>query len=184
MTKEQNAKNILRLQWKKKRDAISSERKQEASNKLLSAIQPLIENARNVLSYVSIENELDTTKLNIELAKSGRLVLPKVVGHEMHLFKVHDLENELKKGAFSIMEPDTSLCKATPIFLVDVALVPAIAFDAANHRLGFGKGFYDRFLAEHGQQFITIGIGFEEQLSPNLFPAEKHDISLSRIVLV
>lgn len=184
MTKEQNQKNILRVQWKNRRDAISSERRKTASTALMSIMLPLLAHANNVLSYMSIQSELDTTQLNTELAKTNRLILPKVEENEIKLFKIHDLENDLKKGAFSIQEPDSSLCKAIPTFLVDVALIPAIAFDAAKHRLGYGKGIYDRFLAEHGKQFDTIGIGFEEQLSNELFPIEKHDICLTRIVLV
>lgn len=184
MNHEQNAKNNLRLQWKKKRDAISPERQAEASAELVKILWPQIQNARHVLSYMSLPNELDTTPLNQKLIESGKLVLPKITEKGMELFQVENLEKDLKKGAFSVLEPDNQLCKAIPAFLVDVALIPAIAFDSANHRLGYGKGHFDRFLAEHGKQFQTIGIGFKEQFSDKFFPVEKHDISLSRIVLV
>lgn len=180
----QAAKTLLREQWKQKRREISNERRVAASIAIYETILPIVEDAARILSYVSFYDELDTSNLNDQFAKSGKLVLPRVAGNELELYEVRDPLTELRKGGWCLMEPDNDLCKAISPSNVAIALVPALAFDAANHRLGFGKGFYDRFLEKHGQRMITIGIGFSEQFSPQLLPSEKHDVSLTRIVLV
>lgn len=177
-------KKTLRSELLAKRNAIPAERKQEAALALLEALEPYIQNATNILSYVSIRDELDTSFLNRELAKKKCLILPKIFEQNLELFQVNDIDSELKKGAWSLLEPDVNLCKAISPSKVEIALIPAIAFDAANHRLGYGKGYYDRFLDEHQNEMITIGIGFKEQMHDALLPIEKHDIHLSRIVLV
>lgn len=178
------SKNELRSIWQARRKSLSPERRQEAALALIDALEPYIQNATHILSYVSFNDELDTSFLNRELAKSKRLILPKVVETRLELYEVNDIESQLKIGAFSILEPDANLCKPRPAAIIEIALIPAIAFDAANHRLGYGKGFYDRFLDEHKNEMTTIGVGFKEQLSDSLIPVENHDIHLSRIVLV
>lgn len=177
-------KSLLRSHWLQVRQAIPEERRLEASRALINVLKDILSGNKLILSYASFKDELDTTFINEKLAKENRLVLPRIDGFNLSLFQVENLDTQLEKRLQYFREPDPSLCKAIPTSEIKLALVPGIAFDAANHRLGYGKGYYDRFLEKHGNGMTTIGIGFLEQFSETLFPVEEHDIHLSRIILV
>jgi 5-formyltetrahydrofolate cyclo-ligase len=106
----------------------------------------------------------------------GMMALPTVVGDDL-IFRAWHPGDPLTKGPFGIPEP---LDTAPPV-IPDTLLVPCLGVDAAGHRLGYGRGYYDRYLAEHpGIQ--SIGVVFLVQIIPAL-PAEKHDQRLSGFVM-
>jgi 5-formyltetrahydrofolate cyclo-ligase len=105
----------------------------------------------------------------------GVMALPTVVGADL-IFRAWHPGDTLAKGAFNIPQP---LDTAPPV-IPDTLLMPCLGVDAAGHRLGYGRGYYDRYLAEHpGIQ--SIGVVFSVQIIPAL-PAEKHDQRLMGIV--
>ena len=100
-----------------------------------------------------------------------------MVGDELIPRPVTDLKT-LKKSKYNILEPPKGGCAKK----IDCVLVPAVGFDMANHRIGYGKGHYDRYLAKQSD-VVTIGVGFKEQLTQDFLPREDHDISLSNVFL-
>ncbi len=179
-----NLKNELRKQWLAKRKAVTPERRKQASLAIFNAVQDILAEPAPTLSYAPFNCELDVTQVNKVLAQKKRLVLSRIENDELTLFLVEDLDKQLVKGRFGVKEPDPTLCKAISPLKIGTALVPSIAFDAANHRLGYGKGFYDRFLWSYKHSIKTVGVNFSEQFSETPFPIESHDISLDRIILV
>ena len=103
--------------------------------------------------------------------KMGKTVaVPRVEDDDMVYYEIKDFST-LKSGYFGIMEPDGGkVCTREEGFL----LVPGVAFDPARHRVGYGKGFYDRFLAAH-PGFTTVAAAFEFQLF-DAVPFEETDI--------
>ena len=96
--------------------------------------------------------------------------MPRVEGDDMVYYEIKDFST-LKSGYFGIMEPDGgNVCMREEGFL----LVPGVAFDPARHRVGYGKGFYDRFLAAH-PGFTTVAAAFEFQLF-DAVPFEETDV--------
>ncbi|MBP7075375.1 MAG: 5-formyltetrahydrofolate cyclo-ligase [Rhabdochlamydiaceae bacterium] len=168
-------KKELRLHWKKKLLQLSFERRQEGAKAL--TLYPLPEGI--IASFVSFREEINMAPLNTLLAKKKSLALPVVQKDHLIFYHVTHLESELAPSKLGILEPIPSLCKiATHI---DVILVPALVFDTKNHRLGYGKGYYDRWL-EKGRAY-SIGVGFKEQLIEQL-PSDPHDIQLNQLCLV
>lgn len=167
-------KRALRLEWIKKRQAIPDRRRIEASIALSKQQFP----SCVIASFVSFRDEIDTAPLNMQLARKELLALPKIEPDGLSFYLVNDLGRQLDPSSFGILEPIPSLC--TPATNLHLILVPGLAFDHDHHRLGYGKGHYDRYLANHS--IHSIGIGFKEQLTAAL-PNDPHDIALSEIAL-
>ena len=119
-------------------------------------------NAHVIALYKNLPSEVNTNKL-IELSLSlGKVVvLPRVVGNDMLFYKTDSLTT-YEKSSFGIEEPtnDTSLLINNED--IDLVIVPGICFDLYGNRVGFGKGYYDRFLSDIDVD--TIGICFDEQV--------------------
>jgi 5-formyltetrahydrofolate cyclo-ligase len=174
MTETEFLKQPLRLYWKKKLLQISSDRRAQAASALTSYPFPNVV----IASFASFREEIDTHQLNRLLAKKKLLALPRIENHRLVFYHVNHPETELAPSALGILEPIPSLCKIAG--KVDIILVPGLAFDKHHHRLGWGKGHYDRTLSE-GSAF-SIGIGFKEQLI-DLLPHDPHDVDLKEIRL-
>lgn len=174
-----NNKSRLRRHFKALRASLPSWRRQEASEKALAFLKQLPSGL--VLSYASFQHELDTGAINAWLAAQGRLVLPKVQGEHLALYQVSDPCNQLERGVFEISEPLPSLCRAVAPEEISFTLVPGLAFDADHQRLGYGGGYYDRFLAKRTGR--ACGMGFREQLVVQNLPVLASDVPLDAVTL-
>ena len=141
-----------------------------------------LSNARTVLLYASKGSEADITSLLPVLTKMGKTVgFPRCIDSENMVFhKVSDI-SELTKGYFGLREPDPALpiIKKEDTGKDTLCLVPALAFDRRGYRLGYGGGYYDRFLS--GFSGKTAGITFNGCLT-DFIPADAHDIKTDYII--
>lgn len=168
-------KKAVRKQMKELRESTSESQAAESESIARHIMQlPQWQNADTVLLYHSIKGEVDTSLL---LAQSGkRLVLPVIVGEDLVLKEYS--EDRLTAGYKGIMEPSED-CPTVDPSEIQLALIPGVAFDAGYHRLGRGKGFYDRLLPL--LDCPVIGMGFSWQVIDTV-PVESHDIVLSGVV--
>lgn len=130
-----------------------------------------VREAHTVLCYHALPDEVPTTDILRELLAMGKVVLlPRVVSDTEMTVHRYQSDADLVEGAYGILEP----CGEEWHDAIDVAIVPGMAFDRVGHRLGRGKGYYDRFLSMHPQTY-KIGICYPFQLLDNV-PADAHDI--------
>ena len=143
----------------------------------------MIENYHYVLSFASQADEIDLWPFNDALAQEGRLLLPRIVSETKILpYAVSDCSSQLiLHHRWEIFEPNPKLCEPFPLEDIDCVIVPAVAFDMYGHRLGYGRGYYDRLLAQLDCPFF--GIAFSELLSTQPFPIEAHDIPINHLLL-
>lgn len=130
---------------------------------------------KTVFLYASYNGEVDTWELIEELMKSGyRIALPKVEEKEIEFYEVQDL-SLLIKSKMGILEPDTRFCiKADQEN--SVLLVPIVGFDESCNRMGYGGGFYDRYLSGNKREHQkVIGLAFELQNKADLLVEEKDE---------
>lgn len=128
--------------------------------------------AKRLGLYSPIENEVGTEEIFAAATRAGKQVFyPKVNGSGLRFCEVGALD-ELSPGRFNVLEP-TSQSGIAPEEL-DLIVLPGVAFDIDGRRLGYGKGFYDRFLALTSPECVTVGLGFDLQLKEAL-PEELHD---------
>jgi 5-formyltetrahydrofolate cyclo-ligase len=141
---------------------------------------PEIKKAGRILLYLPIKGEVDLTSLFATRAPllNKKFILPRVKDEKtLHLFYINNL-TEVEKGSFNINEPKLHLKKA-PIKEVEVAIIPGIVFAKNGHRIGYGKGFYDRLLKK--TKCPKIGIAYEFQIVENIH-GEPHDTPMDIIV--
>jgi 5-formyltetrahydrofolate cyclo-ligase len=126
-----------------------------------------------VAGFFALPGEVLLLPLMVELPQL-RWVLPRITGDGQMEFHFTDPGlNDIVTGPYGISEPtpDSPVC---PIDQIDLFLCPGIAFTATGKRLGRGKGFYDRALAQADPESIRVGVCFREQVHPEL-PADPHD---------
>lgn len=141
---------------------------------------PRFSQAQTLLLYSALPDEVQTQSLLDELTVQGKTVLlPKVVSSEDMELRRYTGKADLQPGAYGIMEPIGSLF--TDYASIDVAVVPGMAFDAQGHRLGRGKGYYDRFLAKIPDVY-KIGLCFSWQIVDEV-PSEPNDIMMDEIIV-
>lgn len=147
-----------------------------------------------VFSYLSFRDEPETLPLLRNcLAYGDRVLVPRVLGNSaMKLHKLCD-EKQLVPGAWGIPEPDKHVPE-WPIHRygeIDLVIVPGLAFDRQGGRIGFGGGYYDRFMAELKDAERAVGkdkapairaaLAFREQIMAEPIPLEKHDFRLDML---
>jgi 5-formyltetrahydrofolate cyclo-ligase len=137
--------------------------------------------AECVALYASAHNETGTELIMSAAFQAGKRVLyPAVCGHQMVFRSVVRLE-ELRKGLFGIMEP----CPTGVDHQAnepDLVVVPGVAFDLNGHRIGYGKGYYDRFLHHADCTACLVGLCHDFQLTDVAIPTDSHDIPMDIIV--
>lgn len=161
--------------------AIPNERRLQAAVQAYQTLLPLCQAFPYVLSFASFKFEIDLFELNQTLALQERLILPRIVHNHLQLFRVTNLDH-LEKHPWGILEPNPAICEPISPISIEIALIPGLGFDlTTKHRLGYGKGYYDRLLLSLSQT-QTWGIGFQEQAVENL-PYDQGDVALDHIQL-
>ncbi len=124
-------------------------------------------NADVLLAFVSKDIEIDTNMIiNQALADGKTLALPKCKEENlMDFYIVDDLAN-LKEGYYGLSEPDSTKCQLLQSIDNSVCLVPGLAFDMEGYRIGFGKGYYDRFLLDF--KGVTVGMCYTKCVEEKL----------------
>ena len=170
-------KNILRKDVKLKRKEIINKKELDEmiKNKLLN--HEYIINSQNILIYISMNLEVDTINLIKELFKLKKnLYAPRIEGDVIKFYKFNSLD-ELKINKFKILEPISNIeIKSYKNCLI---IVPGLLFDKNNNRLGYGGGYYDRFLSN--LDIYKIGVCYSEFLIDFLEVFE-HDIKMNIVV--
>lgn len=175
---DKSKKTALRNLLLEKRDNTSFDLLKIASEKMQKKIKKIyaFKHAQKIGVYYPIGSEILTQDIIQELISDSKEVfLPKVIGEKMEFRKVSDFSS-LETGNFGIMEPKDD-CQADN--KLDVILVPTVGITLEGIRLGYGHGFYDKFLAEN--KITTIALTLEKQIVKNI-PKSEHDVSIDWIV--
>lgn len=132
-----------------------------------------------VALYAPVRNEVDTAELFSAGRHAGkRMLFPRVAGNALEFVEVSDWP-ELQPGTFGIAEPTGT--RVVEPALIEMMIVPGVAFDRRGHRLGYGKGFYDRYWHQQPRHGLLVGLAFDFQVVDRL-PVEHHDIQLDLLV--
>jgi len=132
--------------------------------------------------YVPLSDELDLSGLlRCALGEGRRVAVPAFDEASLTYSyrEIRDWASDLRPGRYGIGEPGME-CPTVPVTSLDFVLVPGIAFDVLGGRLGRGKGFYDRLLAQ--AVGVTCGVGLDEQFLASV-PVEAHDIRMNLIAV-
>jgi 5-formyltetrahydrofolate cyclo-ligase len=174
-------KKKLRRDLLEKRKSLPSSVCQEKSSLILKVLlsEKAFADASSVALYFPVNGEVDTRgifKKCIDLEK--KVFFPKTRGSDLIFLRTRNIE-ELTHGAFAIPEPttDTECARSDEL---DLVLVPGVAFDLSGNRIGYGKGFYDRFLKDIPRQ-TRFGLAYRFQVLESV-PSHKTDVKTGRII--
>ena len=173
-------KQVLRKQIREQKRAMTEEQIVEKSEKLatLFAASQAYKDAKTIYGYLPYNQEVRTVSmLQRALDEGKKVAVPKCYGDEMRFIYLDDL-SKVEKGYCGIPEPIAD----APIADDKTALVlmPGLAFDPQGHRMGYGGGFYDKFLAAEPNH-PTLALCYDFQMLPHL-ETEDHDIPVDTVL--
>lgn len=185
MSVNNNIKEIkteLRSGFKSKRNDMPENVKLNMDCEIQSRFLTLRQYAKcdTVFTYVSKEIEVDTYAIiRAAWANGKKVAVPKCIEDSRMDFYYIESMDDLEDGAFGVREPSVSKCKKADDLSKGLCIVPGLSFDAEGYRLGYGKGYYDRFLAEFGG--YTVGLCYSNCIKWKL-PHGKYDRAVDVIV--
>lgn len=141
--------------------------------------------AETILFYASFDGEVETFDMMREAKKLGKKIgLPGITTDEKRitLTAVASLETDLEDGPYGIKQPKMDQALTLTEDCLDMVIVPGVAFDKQNNRLGRGGGYYDRFLESLPSGVLTVGLAFDFQIVDSLLSQETHDVPVSCVL--
>jgi 5-formyltetrahydrofolate cyclo-ligase len=182
----ESAKSLLR-------NGILAQRKQLGVNEVrvwskriteLIIESPFFQQAQVIMGYAPCNNEVDISPLiQVALEQGKRVLLPNTKWENRQLLPVavNKYPEDLVAGPYGILEPSLEKGSLWPIQKIELVIVPGVAFDLSGYRLGYGQGFYDRFLIQLVNGTAIVGAAFSFQIVNTVYP-EVHDFPMPVIV--
>ncbi len=179
-------KRTLRKDMLKKRNSMTSHEVESQSKIIISKLVNLDEfkSSENIMIYLSYKNEVDTNLLlDICLEESKKVIVPLCIEGENRMIpcEIKDPKKELQENSMGIKEPHKELAREVNVKSIDLVIVPGVVFDLKGNRIGFGGGYYDRFL-KLATNAKSIALCYDYQIIDNYIPAEDFDISMEKVI--
>lgn len=185
-------KRELRQEFLNRRNSLSRDEIDSKSEKIENELfaLPEFQRAKTVVFYVSFRSEVETEKMiRNALNLRKRVVVPVVDGEKIEVAEIKNFEKELTKGSFGIKEPKKEFRRRVHQKEIDLVVVPGVVFDKTGGRLGYGRGYYDRFLKSksiklrmgRSPQCALIGLAFDLQIARKI-PLVEKDVRVDKIV--
>lgn len=143
-----------------------------------------LKKAKTICFFVSLESEVDTHgMIDRALLEKKKILVPltDMKAKALFLYEIKDRAADLKQGTMGIWEPDPAKTRKAAPGEVELIVVPGLAFDKTNNRLGRGRGFYDRFLGNLGKEVPKVGICFSFQYL-NEVPVGPLDVKVDKVL--
>ena len=174
-------KKELRAAMRRKNLGITLSERAAASGRIFARaeLSEAFGRARTVGVFCSLADEPDTSEALARWSAAGRrLAVPRVEGDVMRCYEYDP--RTMRPGAFGIAEPgpEARLCEPRDL---DLVIVPGTAFTAAGARMGRGRGYYDKYLAQPEVHAVKIGVCYAHQLVGEL-PSEPHDVAMDCVI--
>ena len=169
-------KEFLRKKYKEKRDNIKN--KVTKDNLIYQKVinNKDILSSKTLLIYISINSEIDTIKIINYFLNTKNIAVPKVIDNNMYFCYITNL-NDLTPGKYNIPEPTNE--NIVTDFDNAICIVPGICYDKENYRVGYGKGYYDRFLSKN--KIKTIGLCYKECMIEKI-DNDKYDYKIDEVI--
>jgi 5-formyltetrahydrofolate cyclo-ligase len=177
-------KDSIRKQIIEHRDSIDINTKNQWDANIFNSLikSEWYKKANTIFAFVSFKSETDTHKIiKYAIQDKKTICVPRIKSKQkgIEIFKI-DSFYQLEKGYFGILEPIES-CLAVDSKDIDLILMPGVAFDRQGGRLGYGAGFYDRFLSNMNNNVDKIAVAYHFQVLDNI-PMDEHDVRINGIV--
>ncbi len=159
---------------------VLQEQSRQAALRLFA--QPEYQQSEILMIYLSLPQEADTTPIVLQAWRDLKRVLAPQISWESKVMipvEINNLDTDIANTQYGIREPVEG--PPLPIELIDMVIVPGLGFDAQGHRLGRGRGFYDRFLSRRSFRGKICAFALEEQVV-DAIPSRPHDVNVHMLV--
>lgn len=178
-------KNMLRKEMLQARSHLPGNKRDVNNRAICEKLieTPEFKRAGLVMAYMDFRGEVGTADIIAECLNRGkRVALPVVNAGAAELQAFETLkEAPLLRNSYGILEPDPDTACRIDEKEIDFLIVPGVVFDMRKHRIGYGAGYYDRFLTKLGIDCVTVGIAYDIQIVDKI-PCEKHDIPMDMVI--
>lgn len=166
-------KQTLRQQVLAARCGLAPAEVAEKSKRIIERLLelPQYTKANTILTYLDFRNEVQTDTLLTQALQAGKKITVPLVNQAEKLIipcQVENFPGDLVPGTYGIREPAPGKIRPVPVAEVDQVIVPGVVFDEQGQRLGYGGGYYDRFLPRLRRDAIKVALAFELQICPDL----------------
>lgn len=179
-------KRTLRSEILNKRKSLSKDDvngKSSAISKLLFSTDEY-RSSKYIMCYIDFRNEVRTEEIIRTALKEGKnIIIPisVVETRQLILSQLLDYDKELEAGTYGILEPKKEFIREVNPELIDLVLMPGVAFDRRGYRIGYGGGYYDRFLTKIDKSVPKIALAFDLQMVPHVVEG-RYDIAVDYII--
>jgi 5-formyltetrahydrofolate cyclo-ligase len=178
-------KKLIRQAMLEKRGHLTpfeAAQKSEAICRAVVATRAFV-SARFIMAYINARNEVQTDGIIRQAWAEGKHVAVPVCIPQTHTLLVSELTSfeELRDGFYGIKEPMEEYMRPVSPEQLDLIIVPAVAYDRCGYRIGYGGGYYDRFLSSLDKDIVTIGIAFDIQIVGEV-PVQPFDIPVDMVI--
>lgn len=169
----------------KRRELLSNDVKYKS--KIISKIffeSEMYINAHSIMTYVSYRNEVITKYIIQRCIEDKKIVSIPITNTKSKVLTpsvLKDYDKELTQGTYGILEPKQEYIRPINPLSIDLILIPGSVFSNSGHRIGYGGGYYDRFLIRTKETALKIGLAYKFQLLDTI-PYDKHDIPMDYII--
>jgi len=179
-------KKSIRKEMARIRGALSEESIREKSREITRKLVNLAEfqASRNILFFLSLPREVQTDEMiqtALDLGKKVHVPLVDAKHRRLNISEISGLDIEFEEKRFGILEPGVSHLKIVPPETLDFVLVPGLAFDRKGGRIGYGAGYYDRFLKEVAGHTVRVGVAYDFQVLDSI-PQTQFDVPVQKIL--
>lgn len=166
----------IKLSMRVLKHDLTEEKRLKLADEVFSKIENLnvFKNSKTILFFWSKDLDIPTRNYILKWSENKEILLPSIKHNKLTVKRFEKLQESSKQNSF-IFEPVTKPYEGN----IDLAIIPSIAFDTEKHRMGQGKGFYDRFLKF--KNIYTIGVGFDFQVIDNI-PYYWRDLKVDTII--
>lgn len=177
---------MIRKKMIRMRNELSEESIREKSREITKRLIGLAEfqTCRNILIFLSLPAEVQTGEMIQGALDFGKKVYAPLVDAERRRLEISELPGldiEFETRRYGVREPGASHIKIVPSSVLDFVLVPGLAFDREGGRIGFGAGYYDRFLKEVFSRAVRVGVAFDFQILESIAQTE-FDVPVQKIL--
>ena len=171
-------KKELRKKFITERNTLAESYRDSASKKIFEAIEKheVFLQAKKIFIFVGFDTEIQTEILIKKWINKKELFVPKIENNTMHLIQITSWD-DLEPGHFGILEPK---CSNYYTDKIDLVITPSIVFDRNGYRLGYGKGYYDKYFSLNNYD-ISIGLSYDKLLQETV-PIDNHDKAVDIII--
>ncbi|NTW05544.1 MAG: 5-formyltetrahydrofolate cyclo-ligase [Peptococcaceae bacterium] len=181
INREEIRKRILTLRYNLSPPLIE-EKSELIFDKILNS--QTYKGAKSLMVYIDFKNEVKTEGLINRALDDGKIVsvpITDIKERRLTPSRIIDYADDLAPGVWGISEPKPDRVRPVDPRELDLIIVPGVSFDIRGNRLGYGAGFYDRFLLRTKSEAMFVAVSFDMQIVDNIFPAE-HDVPVHFIV--